>query len=473
MNTNNKRIHQILPRSTGAKFFFILLGGLAVFISSCHEESIVGLDVQPPGDLLNVGYEDTTTIVTRTMPEDSLHTDASVLITGDVLIGKYFDPTFGIASASLYTQLRLSSNAPIFGTNPICDSVVLALAYDPVYYGKRERVAQTANVYLLSEAISLDADYYSNNSLSYGNDLAIPNSGLGYGFIPAPGVADSVTVLGVKQKAQLRIPLQKEFGQTILYNQGMTSLASTANFQDQLCKGLYITTENTTGLSGMDGNIMHFKLGDSYSRISIYYHNSNATNNDSLKFDLTFGNVAHFSKFRHNFGSTFATPYLILQLNGTSPASNPVAYVQSLAGTKVKIEFPYLEHWKDSGAIAINKAQLVIKVDTTNMIYQLDTFAAPTKLIVFGINADGTSYAIPDVYEANQSYDGTYNSTIKEYHFNIERYIQQVIMGTRPNTGLYLVATGGAINANRVVLGGGNATGYTKMKLNLTYTKLH
>ena len=473
MNTNNKRIHQILPRSVGAKFFFILLIGFTAVISSCNESSVVGLDVQPPGDLLNVGYEDTTTIVTRTIREDSLHTDASVLVTADVLIGKYWDPVFGISSAALYTQLRLPTNSPTFGTNPVCDSVVLSMVYDPVYYGGRARTPQVVNVYPLSQQLSVTADYYSNNTVPYlFNDLAISNSPYGRQF--KPNTTDSVMVIGKNQKAQLRIPLENNFGQTILNNQGMSALATNAAFQS-LCNGFYITTENTDVVSqgAGSGNIMRFKLGDALSKVTIYYHNSNLTNNDSLRYELPMSSVARFSKFSHNKGSLYANPDLVSQLTTAAPAGGtPTNYIQSLAGTKVKITLPYIEHWRDSGAVAINKAELVIKLDTAAM-YQLDTFAAPVKFILFGISDDGSSYPLPDIYEPNQSYDGSYNSTTREYIFNIERYVQQVIMGARPNNGMYLVVSSGAVNANRAVIGGGNASGYTKMKLNLTYTKLH
>lgn len=473
MNTNNTRTPQILPRPVGAKFFFILLVGFTAFMSSCNESSVVGLDVQPGSDLINVGYEDTTTIATRTMREDSLHTDASILVPGDVLMGQYWDPTFGVSTASLYTQLRLPSNAPTFGVNPICDSVVLTMVYNPTYYGKKGRAIQTVNVYPLSQVLSASSDYYSNNELSYiPNDLA-----QGHRFMPAPGISDSVVVWGVKLKPQLRIPLQNNFGTAILNSQGTSVLATNTAFQNYF-KGFYITTENTDFFGNGEiqmGNIMSYKLGDALSKVTIFYHNNTA---DSLKYDLPLSSVPRFSKFTHNYSSAAADPDLASQIGSTPAAQSPKVYVQAMAGTKVKIDFPYIEHWKDAGPIAINKAELVIKVDQEST-YLLDTFAAPAKFLLFAIKSDGTMYGMPDDVpanggiELNQTFDGTYNSTTKEYHFNIARYIQQVITGTRENNGLYLRASNGAVNAARVVIGGGNAPAATKMKLNLTYTKIH
>ncbi|MES2395113.1 MAG: hypothetical protein V4549_03885, partial [Bacteroidota bacterium] len=125
----------------------------------------------------------------------------------------------------------------------------------------------------------------------------------------------------------------------------------------------------------------------------------------------------------------------------------------------------------NAGAIAINKAELVIKVDVTST-YMLDTFAAPTKLVLFGINDDGTNYVLPDANEGDNYFGGTYNSTTHEYRFNIARYIQQVLTGKIKNNGLHLLAGSGAINANRVVIGGGGSSSLYRMKLNIGYTKL-
>jgi hypothetical protein len=251
----------------------------------------------------------------------------------------------------------------------------------------------------------------------------------------------------------------------------LSTLTNTETFQ-AFTKGLYITTENTPSGAAGDGNILHFKMGDGLTKVTIYYHNSNATDNDSLHYDLQLGSVARFSSFAHDYSSAF--PYLVSQLSSTPPAVDTTLFVQSIAGVKVKIEMPYLKNWNDHGRIAINKAELVLKVDTTNALFQLDTFAAPTGLVLFGITP-GTfvNYVIPDAYDANEVYGGSYNATTRTYTFNIDRYVQQILNGYRENTGLYLVASGGAVNANRVVLGSAASKGYQKMKLNITYTKLH
>lgn len=462
MVLNNKRISEILPRVIGAKFFLILLISISISITSCDESSVVGLDVQPANDLLSTDYQDTTTLITKTVSVDSLRTDETLIITADALLGIYQDPVFGKATASLYTQLRLPTNNPLFGTSPVIDSVVLSLVYDPPYYGKRQRVEQKVNVYQVLEDIKGENSYYSNKTLTV-NALDLANN---YGFVPEP--SKSITILNEILKPQLRIPLDNTFGQSILTDQPTVNLASNTAFQSFM-KGLYITTEGTTGLNSSEGNILHFKSADAQSRLTLYYHNDT---DDSLKYDLGLGSVARFSHFTHDY-STGIDASLAAQLstNPPPPAQNDVVFIQSMAGLKTTIELPYLMNWINAGDIAINKAELVIKVDVTST-YMLDTFAAPTKLVLFGINDDGSNYVLPDANEGDNYFGGTYNSTTHEYRFNIARYIQQVLAGKRKNNGLHLLAGSGAINANRVVIGGGGSGSLYRMKLNIGYTKL-
>ncbi len=458
----NKRISKLLPQVIGAKVFLILLVSISISITSCDESSVVGLDVQPANDLLGVDYQDTTTLITKTVSVDSLRTDETLIITADALLGIYQDPVFGKATASLYTQLRLPTNNPVFGASPLIDSVVLSLVYDPAYYGKKQRVEQKVNVYQVLEDIKGENSYYSNNTLTV-NALDLANN---YGFIPEP--SKSVTILNELLKPQLRIPLDTSFGQTILSSQTTANLASNTAFQSFL-KGLYITTKDSPILIPGEGNILHFKMADAQTKVTLYYHNAT---DDSLKYDLGLGSVARFSHFTHDYVPGIdANLDAQLSTSPPPPAQNEVVFIQSMAGVKTTIELPYLMNWVNAGDIAINKAELVIKVDPTST-YMLDTFAAPVKLVLFGINDDGSNYVLPDANEGDNYFGGTYNSTTHEYRFNIARYIQQVLTGKRKNNGLHLLAGSGAINANRVVIGGGASTSAYRMKLNIGYTKL-
>ena len=191
-----------------------------------------------------------------------------------------------------------------------------------------------------------------------------------------------------------------------------------------------------------------------------------------MAFDFSLGSVARFNHFEHNYSAGGVNADLVNQIGTSGAAQNATVFVQGMSGAKTKITFPYLMNWVNNGMIGINKAELVISVDTSLSTYMLDTFAAPAALVLFGINDDGTTYAIPDAFEGSSYFGGTLNSGTVQYRFNIARYIQQILDGDRNNNGLYILTSNGANLANRAVLCGGSSTS-RPMKLNITYTKLH
>ena len=463
---NYKKRLKNLPRILGANFFLILLVGISVGLTSCDKSSVIGLGVQPVSDLLSIGTIDTATIITKTEKVDSLRTDAALLYTGDVVMGNYWDPVFGKASSSLYTQMLLSYGSPDFGQNAAIDSVVLCLVYDTLYYGKKEIVPQKINVYQMSADMLSATSYFSNDTLSTNPNPNLGDLANGFNFTAQP--RDSIRLHYQVLKPQLRVPLKHSFGDIILSQQNTGNLSTNALFQS-IVKGLYITTEHTSTLQVGEGNMFHFLLSDAQSRVAIFYHNVTTPVDSSLEFDLGFANVNRFSHFSHNYSTT--DPNLAAQLSTHPPKQNDVSFVQSLSGVKTKIEFPYIMNWIKSGAIAINKAQLIIKVDF-GAPYQFSTFTAPAQLVLFGINDDGTNYALADASEGAPYFDGVYNPILGEYSFNIARYVQEILTGRAKNNGLDLVIAGGALNPTRVVIGGGGKSSAYQMKLDVAFTKL-
>jgi hypothetical protein len=260
-----------LSRKFGTKFFLLLSS--AFILSSCNESSVIGLDVQPPNDLLNVKWQDTTTIVTKTVPGDSLITDETLIATGEALIGKYMDPVFGTVTGSMYTQVRLPSNilANSFGTSPVCDSIALSLVYSGNVYGKKQRAQQLLQVHQITQPFSSTPILYSDTTFTV-NPANLTAASSGFLFTPRP--SDSTHVMNDTLKPQLWVPLDNSFGQLLLNNQTTGNLATNAAFQS-FFNGIYITTENTTGLASEEGNIIHFMMGE--SKITLFYHNSTAT----------------------------------------------------------------------------------------------------------------------------------------------------------------------------------------------------
>ncbi|MCK5839093.1 MAG: DUF4270 family protein, partial [Bacteroidales bacterium] len=114
------------------KFTYAILITIALMLilSSCNKKpEALGLDLVD-NNPLGVEFNDTVSIVAFSVFEDSARTDEL----STVLLGSIFDPVFGITTTNIYSQLSLTAVSPDFGTNPLCDSMVMAIDYAG-YYG--------------------------------------------------------------------------------------------------------------------------------------------------------------------------------------------------------------------------------------------------------------------------------------------------------------------------------------------------
>ena len=135
---------------------FILITGLI----ACQKPGNIGEDLIAVQDSkVNVSFTDTLTIDAHSQRVDSVGTSRLL----QNLLGSHYDPVFGTTTASFYTQLRLSQNDVNFGSNPVCDSIILTLDYN-AFYGDSNQT-QTIKVYQLDEDIFYDSTYYSNDSI--------------------------------------------------------------------------------------------------------------------------------------------------------------------------------------------------------------------------------------------------------------------------------------------------------------------
>jgi hypothetical protein len=424
---------------------FPVLAVILLGLYSCNESSIIGLDVQPDSDKVNVLFNDTSTIQAFSVKEDSVKSDENSVN----LIVSYVDPIFGYAEASVYTQVLPKTASPDFGTSPVADSIVLQLAYTNAYYGKKD--PQTFNVYEVTERFYLAPAYYSNKSFSY--------SPTPLGTITfTPNNTDSITINNVKTAPHLRIKLSAAFANNLL--SGGANLADSTVFFNFL-KGLYIQPSNPSQVTG-EGGIFAFNLLDPVSKLTLYY--SNAAD-DSLSYDFVINtNCARVGHFSHNYSS--ASAGLQAELSDSTLGQNSF-YIQSMSGLKGKVKFPYLKNLLLNQNVIINKAEVVFKVDQ----FTLDTVDPSSRLVLLAIDSLGHEIATLDqLYNPTlEVYGGAYSN--QQYTFNISRHIQFLLKGHK-DYGFYLIAAGGAVTANRVVLGGPVNPLY-KMKLNLTYTKLN
>lgn len=453
MRLKTLREHSIVLRTRRSVTIF-LLAAVTTTVASCTKESSLGLDVQPSNDILQVGVQDTTTVISYTEREDSVRSDEPPLS----LFGTIVDPVFGKTSAGIFAQFSVPGGQQniSFGTmsDLVLDSTVLTLAYRNDFYGDTTQ-AQTLRVYQMTQSIYKDSAYYSNRAKQF---YPVPLATKTY--VPHPRT--KVTVDGVQKAAHLRIPLDPNFGNIIFSQSGGTNLASNANWTSFM-KGLYIAPD-TNFSSG--GAIMNFSMLDSLTTMTLYYHKVSTPDTLTFSFRVNSGTSAYYEYFTHNYTSTPIAAAL------TDTIGNyPDVFIHAMAGLRGRIKIPYITKWADIGPIAVNKAELVMQVDPA---YVDALHAANAKLYLAAANADGSSDLLIDMLDNSAAFGGSYNSTTNEYRINLPRHIQRMIEGTEPNYGFYLREIDPVQSAKRVALGSSkNTSPALKMYLRIAYTKIN
>lgn len=435
-----------VKKTFSAKFLCAIF--LLILFSCKKEPSDIGLNLIS-GDTLGVRFSDTTTIFTHTVRVDSVRSSQPTY----VLCGNYFDPYLGETHASFFSEVFPSSTGTVnFGTSPTIDSIVLSLNYK-AYYGKPAPLK--FYVHQNTERIYKDSVYYSNKKLTYN---AVPMASI----VTEPDNNHNVIINGDTLLPQLRIKLDPSSIASILLNPA--NYISNEDFLKAF-NGFYIYSEQT-GLSG-NRAIYSFNLGNSNSKIVMYYKNQdNPTKQNTYSYQMG-GNTARYNFFKHDYN---LIPDITLQLNSSDSINCSKTYIQGLAGLQTKLYLPYIKNYLSGGAVAINKAELVIKTDPA----AFDSYyPAPPQLVVVGLDSTGKELVIADQLEGLSYYGGTYDLTKKEYRFNINRYVQQVLTGKVKDYGLMLVPVSGAVNPNRAVLFGGLGQPSEKIKLNLVFTKIY
>lgn len=439
-NTSSISISSFTQRR---KLFFISFLLLATLIISCKKESdVIGLQLQPESEILNALINDTSTLITYPVREDSVRTDGRVMLFNN-LLGSYADPVFGMTTAGFYSQFRLTTGNISFGQVQV-DSLVLTLAYSG-YYGDTT-TAQTFSVYRMTEAMQPDTNYYSNQ------EFAIDNNPVGtITFQPRPTTMVDLpdTTLG----PHIRISLDNSFGTDIL-NSG-----AGANNDSwlQYLPGLYIKAEDV--FSG--GAILYINYASALTRLSLYY-------SDTAQYVYDFAISAQSARV-NNYTHDYQVSVSPIQFD--DPIQGGInTYIQSMAGVKTRLVFPHLSDLAEAGPVAINKAELIIKIaDGSDAV-----FAPHDRLVLFASDSIGRNVVLPDQLSSATSgfFGGDYNASTKEYRFNIPRYVQDIINGNRENYGLFILASGAASNANRTIAVGGLDMSQSRMKLRIIYTRI-
>jgi len=424
-----------------------------LFTSCKSDNSDLGLDIQPPYDKLNVSSNDTTTIIAYSQISDSVKTDETSLS----LLGSMADPVFGSSIASFFTQFRLGQSAYDFGTTPFPDSLILSLDYSG-FYGDSNAV-MTVKVFELDEQIHIDSSYYSNQS------VAIKTTLLGEKTF-TPDFSSNVVIGEDTLDPHLRINLstlttELAFKLLTAPSDSMDNNASFLNF----FYGLYLTAEPAN--SG--GSIIYFDLLSSLSEMTLYYHNSSG---DSLKFEyLINSNCARFGNFTHDY--SLGDPTFRAQvIDKDTTLGKSICYVQALGGVKTFVRFPNIKNFYANGKIAVNEARFFMSCMETD-----PALSVANNLIIVRKTEEGSYEILDDQLNGTDYYGGSYDENYHGYWFRITTAIQDLMRSEDPDYGFEIYLSGGAVNAERVLLDGTSpqlpVLPEDRMRLVITYTNLN
>lgn len=419
----------------------LILSFVLVVFQGCKQPDL-GLEVQDPGDVINLLRTDSLAVQSSLEREDSVKSDELVYN----LLGSYQDPYLGFINASIVTQFRPSVSNIILGEGFVADSFILVLPYRSAY-GDISKLngLQSIKVYRLEESLTLSDVYYSNKIVTVSSN---PIGSIGPVL---PLLADSVRVTGKKESPQLRIPLDLNVANEIAANP--SSLLSADAFLS-LFKGVKITSELPNNQNGK-GAILDFNLLAG-ARIDMFYKN---LSQDSLRISFVVNeNAARFTQFNHQYSQQ------VLDLLNNPGLGQDYSFVQTMGGLRTKIQFPNLMAWKAGRNILVNKARLFVPVDSSSIgIYPVNP-----QLNLITKSEDGTLTLIPDLLVSEDYAGSSYKPNTKQYEFNITRYIQSIFDGKAVDRGLFIQAKGTGVSSFRVKINGGS-NAIKPIKLELLY----
>ncbi|MDR2936529.1 MAG: DUF4270 domain-containing protein [Rikenellaceae bacterium] len=399
----------------------IFLGG-----TSCKKiDDTTGTEFIPDHQVVSIAMDSSFQIRTYNVTNDSV---MSSNLDGYYYLGTFVDPTCGLTNASYLFQYApdytFSKTDSLYGVDPVVDSLFLRLQFDG-YVGKGD-VAQTFDLYELTEEIYIDSTYYSN-------------------FNPAP-IVKSTPLATVEYAGDYSTIITTR----ITDPDFISRLLDTAGYHSprtfhKRFKGFYLKPRT----KDLDAAIVAVNID--YSYLLLHYHNDNPVKKDTTYtyFWFTPNSQTYLNQDIGvmNFDYTNASPDL--RLNDKS-VSVPTTYIQAYGGITTYLEFSkesvaqIRQKVLDAGFtdIVINKAKFQVNfVDDTPAVMK-NTFS---RLGMYISYRDPLYYSpIPDYSPSleNQgyvtSYGGYKNQSRYLYEMDITFYAQRLFRQDYDQQGIIL-----------------------------------
>lgn len=448
--------------------------GLCLFVSiqSCKEGTIIRSDVAPGNNILGTTLvPDTFTKITKTVFVDTM-------VTSDRLsglpfyhtAGSFYDPYFGKTTAGIFFQLALPRTGFRFRAANVpytIDSVVLVMRYSGFAFGDTtDPGVQRFVVHELTEDMSINADYYSNQRLN------ISSTPIGQADIDMKKLIKEFPTVGDSPSAykHLRIRLSDDFRDKVNNQVGQAAFETEANFQS-FFKGFYIGPADTTHRGDV---LPYFNLegAEDYARTAIVFYFREDGSNETLTefFNFNRDKAASYNWISRNYSNTRAQYWIGRGISNPNQSDDTVL-MQNEPGASIDIRIPNI---KNLPVAPILKAELVITQALTGD--PSDTLASPSRIVPWGVNDDGSLYIIQDYNSQSPQIAVDFVDGIKTadngniiYRINIPREVQKAITEQRKELHLRIRGSTTYPGAYRLTAGGNS--GPLKVQLNIIYSK--
>lgn len=300
---------------------------------------------------------------------DSIRSDASKL--DSAVIGAFSESQFGMQKADYVTQVRLSTYAPDFGTNPVLDSAVIALK--PSYYTATDSLTTTTtedytyndasntNVAAKKVVTNYRIKKYGKTKIGGSTVMNIKIHRVGdflgaytdevksnknvattdlLGSKEFKGIVSSIKITRDSDASELytrdatiRIPLDSTFFQNNIIKKGSsTDLGDAASFI-RFFRGIKISVDENDGY--------FFKIAPNDIAVTLYYKKDQTTNSVTTRVQanttLNLGSAnAHFSQIHFDrAGSSSQAGMITDSLNGQDKL-----YLQGMGGIGAGFKIP-------------------------------------------------------------------------------------------------------------------------------------
>ena len=514
-----KRIQRLLQIT-----FFAVIGGLLLINCEPDPDSLGSQFFQKGAARDSVLVKDL--IAYNISHNDTIRTDGAKI--DSAVIGAFNVPQFGAQKSSYFTQVRLSSYSPDFGTNPVVDSAVIVIkpryATDSVQtttdnnytypvgnivstkvvntypiifkYGRTKvggKTKLTINVNEVNDFMgSSVTKLYSNQNFAAGALLGSKNF---YGDITSVKIKSNTDQSELfSRDANIRIPLDAAFFQNkIIAKAGMSELSDVASFI-RYFNGLKISVAEN------DGYLFKFNPND--VDLILYYKNDLVANGattrpqTSIKLDLGSNNV-HFQKIDYD---RAGTSYQTALAASNSINGDAKLYLQGMGGAGLGFKIPdatitSLKSLYNDQKAGILSAKIRLYSDASwvnnfkkpasFLVQQKDVGTFLKEFTFYALNPSYKLLSINNLYSNPTYYDVDITKTVKEiieteainkdFVINVGRY-------TTDPSGAYIglasvIANFGqnfntrSYTPNSVILVGTNPTSDNRAQLRIVYSK--